>query len=38
MNAKPNFNSMDERMKPFAIRATARSVRRRNLLLKLFII
>lgn len=38
MKAKPNFNSMDDRMKPFAVRATAKSVRRRNLLLKLFLV
>ena len=32
------MNSMDERMKPFAVRATARTVRRRNLMLKIGII
>lgn len=36
MNVKPNMNAMDERMKPFTVRATAKSVRRRNVLLKLF--
>ena len=34
MKTKLNMSSMDDRMKPFAVRATARSVRRRNLLLK----
>ena len=29
------LNSMDERMKPFAVRATARSVRRRNVMLRI---
>ena len=29
------LNSMDERMKPFTVRATARSVRRRNMLLRI---
>ena len=38
MKEKPNVNSMDERMKPFVIRTTARTVRRRNVLLKLFLI
>lgn len=38
MKEKPNMNSMDERMGPFTVRATARSVRRRNVLLKIFII
>lgn len=38
MSEKTNFNNMDERMKPFAVKATAKSVRRRNVLLKLFII
>ena len=36
MSAKPNMNTMDERMKPFTVRATAKSVRRRNVLLKIF--
>ncbi len=35
MKTKPN---MDERMKPFTVRATARTVRRRNVLLKAFAI
>ena len=35
MKSKPNMNSMDERMKPFAVKATARSVRKRNVLLKI---
>ena len=30
MKTKPNMNVMDERMKPFVVRTTARSVRRRN--------
>lgn len=38
MNRKPDINNMDERMKPFVVRATAKSVRRRNVMLKLFII
>lgn len=38
MKEKPNMNSMDPRMSPFTVKATARSVRRRNLLLKIFII
>lgn len=38
MNTEPITNGMDERMKPFAIRATARSVRRRNVMLKICII
>lgn len=36
MKTKLNTNSMDERMKPFTVRATAKSVRRRNVLLKVF--
>lgn len=36
MNEKPNKNGMDERMRPFVVRATARSVRRRNVLLRVF--
>lgn len=35
MKPKLNTNSFDERMKPFAVRATARSVRRRNMLLRI---
>ena len=35
MKDKPNTNGMDQRMKPFAVKATARSVRRRSILLKL---
>lgn len=38
MKAKANLNNMDERMKPYAVRATAKSVRRRNILLKVFLI
>lgn len=38
MKTKPNTSSMNERMQPFTVRATARSVRRRNVLLKIFII
>ena len=34
MNKNPNKNGMDERMRPFTVRATARSVRRRNVLLR----
>lgn len=34
MKEKPNINGMDERMKPFTVRATAKSVRRRNTLLR----
>ncbi len=36
LNKEPITNGMDERMKPFAIRATARSVNRRNTMLKVF--
>lgn len=38
MNTKPNTSSMDERMRPFTVRATARSVRRRNVLLRILCI
>ncbi len=38
MKEKPNINGMDERMKPFVARVTARSVRRRNLLLRILCI
>lgn len=38
MSEKPNFNNQDERMKQFAVRATARSVRRRNVMLKICLI
>ncbi len=38
LNTEPITNGMDERMKPFAIRATARSVRRRNVMLKVCLI
>ena len=38
MKEKPNMNITDERMKPFVVRATAKSVRRRNLLLRIFCI
>ena len=34
MNFKQNMNNMDERMKPFVIRTTARDVNKRNVLLK----
>ena len=36
MKEKPNMNVLDERMKPFVVRTTARSVRRRNLMLRIF--
>ena len=36
MKTKPEVNNMDERMKPFAVRVTARSVRRRNVMLRIF--
>ena len=36
MSDKPNMNEMDARMNPFFIRATARSVARRNVLLRVF--
>lgn len=38
MSAKPNFNNQDERMNRFAVKATARSVRRRNVMLKVCLI
>jgi len=38
LKEKPNMNITDERMKPFVVRATAKSVRRRNLLLRIFCI
>jgi len=38
LKTKLDINSMDERIKPFAVRVTARSVRRRNILLKIFIV
>ena len=38
LKEKPDFNNMDERMKPFSVRVTAREVRRRNVLLKTFLI
>ena len=38
MKSKADRPQMDERMKPFVIRTTARSVRRRNVLLKIFLI
>lgn len=38
MSTKPNLNNMDDRMKPFAVRATAKSVRRRNVMLKIGLI
>jgi len=38
LSKKGKFDQMDERMKPFAVRVTARSVRRRNVLLKVFVI
>ena len=38
MSAKPNFNFQDERMKKYAVRTTARSVRRRNVMLKICLI
>ena len=34
MKEKTNINGFDERLKPFAVRATARSVRRRNVMLR----
>jgi len=36
LKTKLDIDSMDERIKPFAVRVTARSVRRRNVLLKIF--
>ena len=36
MKSKQNIDNMDERMKPFVVRTTARSVRRRNMLLRVF--
>ena len=36
MKPKQDINNMDERMKPFAVRVTARSVRRRNVMLRIF--
>ena len=36
MKEKPNKKVMDERMKPFVVRTTARSVRRRNTMLRVF--
>ena len=36
MKPKQDINNMDERMKPFAVRVTARSVRRRNVMLRMF--
>ena len=38
MKEKPNFKMQDERMKQFAVRTTARSVRRRNVMLKVGLI
>lgn len=35
MKTKLDINSMDERIKPFAVRVTARSVRKRNMMLKI---
>ena len=35
MKEKPNMKSMDGRMTPFVVRATARSVRRRNLMFRI---
>ena len=36
MKPKQDIKNMDERMKPFAVRVTARSVRRRNVMLRIF--
>lgn len=38
MSEKPNFKNQDARMQPFAVRTTARSVRRRNVMLKICLI
>ena len=38
MKTKPITDGMDDRMQAFTIRATARSVRRRNIMLKIVII
>ncbi len=35
MKSNSNMNSVDERMKPFMVRATAQSVRRRNVMLRI---
>lgn len=36
LKEKPNMNLLDDRMKPFVVRTTARSVRRRNTMLRVF--